>query len=251
MGKSMLLAGKTALITGCLKGIGNEAMQGFARQGASILACCQFHDPIFEEWGRQLAAETGVSITPIVFDLASSEETLAAMRPLVAARRRIDILLNIAGITQDALFSMTTMESMRRVFEINFFAQMLVTQYVSKLMIRQKSGSIIHVSSITAMDGNPGQISYGCSKAALLGATKTLASELGEHGIRVNAIAPGVVRTDMTASIPAESFARLCSRIPMGRAGAPSEVAGVLLFLASDLSSYITGQVLRIDGGIG
>ena len=100
---------------------------------------------------------------------------------------------------------------------------MLVTQYVSKLMIRQKFGSIINVSSITAIDGNAGQISYGSSKAALIGATKTLASELGDHGIRVNAVAPGVVTTDMTASIPAESFARLCSRIPMGRAGAPAE----------------------------
>ena len=247
----MLLNGKNALITGCLKGIGCEAMQGFARQGASIIACCQFRDPLFEERARQLAAETGVSITPVVFDLASTDETLTAMRELVVARRRIDILLNVAGMTEDALFSMTTMESMRRVFEINFFAQMLVTQYVSKLMIRQKFGSIIHVSSITAIDGNPGQISYGSSKAALIGATKTLASELGEHGIRVNAVAPGVVRTDMTASIPAESFQRLCSRIPMGRAGAPAEVAGVLLFLASDLSSYVTGQVLRIDGGIG
>ncbi len=247
----MLLDGKTALITGCLKGIGYEAMQGFARQGASIVACCQFHDPLFEERARQLAAETGVGITPVVFDLASTDETLTAMRELVVARRRIDILLNIAGMTEDSLFSMTAMKSMRRVFEINFFAQMLVTQYVSKLMIRQKFGSIINVSSITAIDGNAGQISYGSSKAALIGATKTLASELGDHGIRVNAVAPGVVTTDMTASIPAESFARLCSRIPMGRAGAPAEVAGVLLFLASDLSSYVTGQVLRIDGGIG
>jgi 3-oxoacyl-[acyl-carrier protein] reductase len=247
----MLLDGKTALITGCLKGIGYEAMHWFASQGASIVACCQFHDPQFAERARQVAAETGVSITPVVFDLASAEGTVTSMRQLVAAHRRIDILLNIAGMTEDALFPMTTMESMRRVFEINFFAQMLVTQSVSKLMTRQKSGSIINVASITAIDGNPGQVSYGCSKAALIGATKTLASELGEHGIRVNAIAPGVVRTGMTASIPAGSFEKLCLRIPMGRAGTPSEVAGVLLFLASDLSSYVTGQVLRIDGGIG
>ena len=118
----MLLDGKTALITGCLKGIGYEAMQGFARQGASIVACCQFHDPLFEERARQLAAETGVGITPVVFDLASTDETLTAMRELVVARRRIDILLNIAGMTQDAPSSMTAMKSMRRVFEINFFA---------------------------------------------------------------------------------------------------------------------------------
>ncbi len=146
---------------------------------------------------------------------------------------------------------MTTMASMRRVFEINFFSQMLVSQYVSKLMVRQKSGTIINVSSITAIDGNVGQTSYSASKAALIGATKTLASELAEYNIRVNAIAPGIIQTDMTAAIPAQTFEKLCSRIPMGRAGLPSEVAGVMLFLASDLSSYVTGQVLRIDGGIG
>ncbi len=247
----MLLNGKTALITGCLKGIGFEAMCGFARQGANIIACCQIHDPQFDERLSQLAAETGVRITPMVFDLSSTEATLTAMRKLIADRHPIDILLNIAGMTRDALFAMATVDSMRQTFEINFFAQMLVTQYVSKLMVRQKSGSIVFVSSITAMDGNPGQVSYGSSKAALIGATKTLATELGQHGIRVNAIAPGVVRTDMTASIPPKVFERLCSRVPMGRPGEASEVAGVLLFLASDLSSYVTGQVIRVDGGIG
>jgi 3-oxoacyl-[acyl-carrier protein] reductase len=146
---------------------------------------------------------------------------------------------------------MTAMASMKRVFEINFFAQMQISQFASKLMVRQKSGSIIFVSSITALDGNPGQTSYSSSKAALLGATKTLATELAEHNIRVNAIAPGVIQTDMTAALPAQTYERLCARIPMKRAGLPSEVAGVMLFLASELSNYVTGQVLRIDGGIG
>ncbi len=154
-------------------------------------------------------------------------------------------------MTHDSLFQMTTMESMDSVFEINVFSQMLVTQYVSKLMARQGSGSIINVSSISAIDGNVGQLSYSASKAALIGATKTLASELAPHNIRVNAVAPGVIKTDMTAAIPADKFHKLCARIPMGRPGLPCEVAGVMLFLASDLSAYITGQVLRIDGGIG
>jgi len=247
----MLLRGKTALVTGCLKGIGYEALQLFARNGADILACCQREDPVFEENRHKLAVETGVTITPYYFDISDPEKIKSTMKQVIVGKHKVDILLNIAGMTQDSLFHMTTMESMRRVFDINFFAQMLISQYVSKLMARQKSGSIVNVSSITAIDGNAGQISYSASKAALIGATKTLASELAVYNIRVNAIAPGIIKTDMTAVIPAQSMQKLCSRIPMGRPGLPSEVAAVMLFLASDLSSYITGQVLRIDGGIG
>lgn len=247
----MLLHGKTALITGCLKGIGRDAMELFARQGANIWACCQYVDPAFDASVKQLAAETGVTINPLFFDLDNAEQIKSAMRQIVSAKQPVDILVNNAGMTQDSLFQMTTMDSIRRVFEINFFSHMLITQYVTKLMARYKSGSVINVSSITAIDGNPGQVSYSASKAALIGATKTLASELAEHNIRVNAIAPGVIKTDMTAVIPTEVFQKLCARIPMGRPGLPSEVAGVMLFLASDLSSYVTGQIVRIDGGIG
>jgi len=246
-----MLEGKTALITGCLKGIGYEAMQLFARSGANILACCQHQDPAWEAARRQLAEETGMTITPLYFDMANPDEIRSAMRQLVTAKHNLDVLLNIAGIAQDSLFQMTTIESMRSVFDINFFSQMLVTQYAGKLMARQKSGSIVNVSSISAIDGNAGQISYSSSKAALVGATRTLASELAEHNIRVNAIAPGVIKTGMTAALPAAALENLCARIPMKRMGLPCEVAGVMLFLASDLSSYITGQVLRVDGGIG
>jgi 3-oxoacyl-[acyl-carrier protein] reductase len=246
-----MLEGKTALITGCLKGIGYEAMQLFARSGANILACCQQQDADWEAARQQLAEETGVTITPLYFDMANPDEIRSAMRQLVAGKHNLDILLNIAGIAQDSLFQMTTLDSMRSVFDINFFSQMLITQYASKLMARQKSGSIVNVSSISALDGNAGQISYSSSKAALIGATKTLASELAEHNIRVNAIAPGVIKTGMTAALPAAALENLCARIPMKRMGLPCEVAGVMLFLASDLSSYITGQVLRVDGGVG
>lgn len=246
----MLLQGKTALITGCLKGIGRESMELFARHGANIWACCQHEEPVFEAAAAKLAEECSVTVRPLYFDLGDAEQVKAAMRKVGTAKERVDILLNIAGITQDSLFHMTTMDSMKRVFEINFFSHMLVTQYITKIMAKYKSGSVINVSSITGMDGNKGQISYSASKAAMLGATKTLASELAEYNIRVNAIAPGVIKTDMTAVIPAEEFRRLVERIPMGRLGLPAEVAGVMLFLASDLSSYVTGQVLRIDGGI-
>jgi 3-oxoacyl-[acyl-carrier protein] reductase len=189
----MLLQGKTALITGCLRGIGFDTMQLFAREGANVWACCQQEDAAFEAATKLLATETGVTITPLYFDLASAEQVKDAIKKVVAAKQKVDILLNIAGIAQDSLFHMTSMDSMRNVFEINFFSQMVITQYVTKLMARQKSGSVIMVSSITGIDGNPGQISYSASKAALIGAVKTLASELSEHNIRVNAIAPGVI----------------------------------------------------------
>lgn len=247
----MLLAGKTALITGCLKGIGFETMQLFARTGANIYACCQMADNAFETARTELAAQTGVTITPLYFDLAREEEVKSAMRQLLSAKAPIDILLNVAGMTEDARFPMTTAQSIRRVYEINVVASMLITQSVSRLMGLRRSGSIVNVSSISALDGNEGQLSYSASKAALLGATRTLASELAPQNIRVNAIAPGVIETDMTAAIPVAAREKLKSRIPMRRLGQPREVAGVLLFLASDLSRYITGQVIRVDGGIG
>jgi 3-oxoacyl-[acyl-carrier protein] reductase len=146
---------------------------------------------------------------------------------------------------------MTTMEQMKKVFEVNFFSQMLLTQYITKIMMRNKAGSVINISSISAIDGNPGQLAYTASKAAIIGATKTLSAELAGYGIRVNAIAPGVIDTEMTKKMPPEVLKRLMAKSDLKHLGLPSEVAGVILFLASDMSSYVTGQVLRVDGGIG
>lgn len=247
----MMLTGKTALITGCLTGIGFESMRLFARNGANVYACCQRDDSGFELARAQLSEETGVTITPIYFDLGSEDDVKAAMRQLVLAKAEVDILLNVAGMTEDSRFAMTSMESIRRVYEINLVAQILIAQPVSRLMGRRGGGSIVNVSSITALDGNEGQLAYSASKAALIGATKTMASELAPQNIRVNAVAPGVIETQMTAAIPAPALDKLKSRIPMRRLGQPQEVASVLLFLASDLSRYMTGQVIRIDGGIG
>ena len=154
-------------------------------------------------------------------------------------------------MTQDSLFQMTSMASMKRVFEINFFAQMQITQFASKMMSRQQSGSIIFVSWPRRSTAIPANSHTAPRKRLCFGATRTLATELAQHNIRVNAIAPGVIRTDMTASPSVQAYEKLAAHIPMHRAGQPSEIAAVMLFLASDLSSYVTGQVLRIDGGIG
>jgi len=249
--QSELLKGKTAVITGCLQGIGKATMELFAQNGADIIAGCQFDSQEFMAHIESLSKATGTSITPVVFDLCDSEQIKNAAKIINSSKKRIDILVNIAGMTQDAIFHMISMEQMKKIFEINFFSQMLFTQYITKLMLRNKKGSVINISSISAIDGNPGQLSYSSSKAALIGATKTLSAELAPLGIRVNALAPGVIKTAMTQNMPDEALSRLMSRCSLKQLGLPGDVAGAILFLASDMSSYVTGQVIRVDGGIG
>jgi 3-oxoacyl-[acyl-carrier protein] reductase len=247
----MLLKGKNAVVTGCLKGIGRSTLDLFARNGANVWACCQYESPEFSEHIKELATANNVWITPLYFDLLDPEQIKTAAHNIRESKQPVDVLVNIAGMTHDALFHMTTMDQMKKVFEVNFFSQMLLTQYITKNMIRHKSGSVISISSISALDGNPGQLSYTASKAAIIGATKTLSAELAGYGIRVNAVAPGVINTEMTANLPAEVMTRLMVRSDLKHMGSPDEVAEVILFLASDLSSYITGQIIRVDGGIG
>ncbi len=246
----MLLRGKNAVITGCLQGIGRTTMDVFANNGANIFACCQYEDQEFIKHIQSLQAECNVKIVPVYFDLANEDQIKDAVKSIMANEKDIDILINNAGMVFNAIFHMTTIEKMKYVFDIDFFSQMLITQYISKLMVKRKRGSIINVSSVAALDGNAGQIAYSAAKAALIGATKTLAEELAEHKIRVNAIAPGVIDTNMTAELPTVKFQKLVGKIALGRAGTTTEVANLLLFLASDLSAYITGQVIRVDGGM-
>jgi 3-oxoacyl-[acyl-carrier protein] reductase len=246
-----LLNGKTAVITGCLQGIGRATMDVFAANGAAVFACCQYENDEFKLHVEALAQDTGATIIPLYFDLCDLDQIKNAIKSIQASKKSIDILVNIAGMTQDALFHMITMEQMKKVFEVNFFSQMFLTQYITKLMLRNKKGSVINISSISAIDGNPGQLSYSASKAALIGATKTLSAELASSGIRVNAVAPGVIQTEMTAGLPQEAIERQMSRCSLKHLGLPQEVASAILFLASDMSSYVTGQVIRVDGGIG
>lgn len=247
----MLLKGKNAVVTGCLKGIGRATMELFAKNGANIWACCQYQDPLFDESIANLQQEYNVRITPLVFDLTDYEQIKVAAKTIMSSKEPVDVLVNIAGMTHDALFHMISIEQMKRVFDVNFFSQMLLTQYVTKLMLRQKSGSVINISSISGIDGNPGQLSYSASKAAIIGATKTLSAELASSGIRVNAIAPGVIKTEMTEGMPNDTLNRLMHRSSLKHLGLADEVGNVIVFLASDLSSYITGQIIRVDGGIG
>jgi len=247
----MLLNGKNAVVTGCLKGIGYATMELFAKNGANIWACSQFKDIQFETAIKELQKKYGVWIKPLYFDFMDYEQIKASVKKIMLAKEPVDVLVNIAGMTEDALFHMISMEQMKRVFEVNFFSQMVFTQYITKFMLRKKSGSVINLSSISGIDGNPGQLSYCASKAALIAATKTLSAELAPSGVRVNTISPGVIKTEMTKDLPHKTFDRFMAKSGLKRIGLPEEVGNAIVFLASDMSSYVTGQIFRVDGGIG
>lgn len=246
-----LLHKKTAVITGCNRGIGKAILKSFAENGADIFACVRKKNDDFSHFIAESMNVTGVQITPIYFDLNNAEEMKEAITQIRSTKKPIDILVNNAGIIFTALFQMTSLDKMQEIFDINFFSQMQFTQYISKLMIPRKIGSIINFSSSAAIEGNEGRAAYAASKAAMITATKVIAKELAVHHVRVNAIAPGLTQTDMMIeSTSPEAIENTLKRICLKRVGQPEEIANVVLFLASHLSSYMTGQVLRVDGGM-
>lgn len=245
-----MLQGKTAVITGCLQGIGRKTMQVFAEHGCNIFACAYKQSTEFEEEIAELQEKYKVEIVPVYFDMSNNDSIKMVAKEIQKAKKPVDILVNIAGITRDAYFQMVTTEQMQETFQVNFFSQILFSQYIAKLMLRTGKGSIIFTSSITGMDGNEGQLSYGASKAAIMSAMKTMSRELGPKGIRVNAIAPGVIKTPMTEGLKEEVILEKLKKSKLHRMGTAGEVANLILFLASDMSAYITGQTIRVDGGI-
>ena len=246
-----LLEGKNAVITGCNRGIGRAVLDSFAEQGANVFACVRSVNEEFKAHMEELSSMYGVEVLPMVFDLCDEEAMKKAVGEMRKSRRFIDVLVNNAGkITPDMMFQMTPIDNMRDIFEVNFFAQMRFTQYISRLMQRHgKGGSIVNLASIAGLDGAPGQLEYVGTKAAMVGVTRTLAREFGPDNIRVNAVAPGIIETDMGNEMDSEYAQGIIKRSSLGRKGQPEEIARVILFLASDLASYVTGQVIRADGG--
>ena len=246
----MLLEQKTAVISGCNRGIGKATLETFAENGADIFACVRKESDEFTDVITKLAVKTGVSITPIYFDFAESEQVKAGIKSIISSKKQIDILVNNAGVATGSFFQMTSMQNLKQLFEINFFSQILFTQGISRYMSRFKTGSIINIASTAGLIGDAGTTSYGSSKAALMFATKTMANELGVMNIRVNAIAPSITKTDMFDQMDENSRSKLIESSALKRPAEAVEVANVALFLASGLSSFITGQVLRVDGGL-
>lgn len=246
----MLLSNKNAIITGCNRGIGNAILTTFAENGANIWACVRKPSDKFEAYIKDLSAKYGVEIWPLYFDLQDNDQMKAVIKTIMSTKKSVDILVNNAGITYNALFQMSTLDKMKEVFDINFFSQMIFTQFIVKLMLRNKRGSIVNIASSAGIDGNSGRSIYGASKAAIICATKAMAAELGENGLRVNAIAPGVTQTEMLSSMTKDVIQETIERTHLKRVGEPLDISKACLFLASDISSYITGQVLRVDGGL-
>lgn len=244
-----MFAGKTVMITGANRGIGFATVEVFAEQGADIWACARTQTDEFEDRLKALADKNAVTITPIYFDVTEEKEVKDAVKRIGNYSRMIDVLVNNAGISIERLFHMTSSEMMEKAMKTNFLSQVLLSQLVSRYMMKAKSGSIINIASISGIEGKQGSIAYGSSKAAVIFSTKTMARELGKYGIRVNSISPGFIATDMWEGRSGEIKDKILKETPLHRQGTPKEIANVILFLASELSSYITGQNIVVDGG--
>lgn len=245
-----MLKNKVALITGANRGIGKSFVETFARNGANVFACMRELSSERETWMRELEIDHGVFVKPIVLDLSDEVSIKKVVKEVMAITPRLDVLINNAGVASGSLFQMTTTSELKKLFEINFFGQIQLSQSLARLMARNKSGSIINLISTAAFIADSGTLAYGASKAAFARATQSMAAELGASNIRVNGIAPSVTRTDMFDQMSVQARDKLINSSALKRAAEPQDIANMALFLASDLSSFVTGQIIRVDGGI-
>jgi len=244
-----LLEGKTALVTGAARGIGKAIALKFASEGANIA----FTDLIIDETGTATEheiASLGVKCKGYASNAANFEETHKVIEQIMQDFGRIDILINNAGITKDGLMMRMSEQQWDAVINVNLKSAFNFIHAVTPIMMRQKSGSIVNMSSVVGVSGNAGQANYSASKAGMIGLAKSMAKELGSRGIRVNAIAPGFIITEMTGQLSEEVRNEWAKQIPLRRGGTPEDVANSALFLASDLSSYVSGQVINVCGGM-
>ena len=246
----MLLQGKKALITGSSRGIGKEITRRFLEEGAEIWGLCSKPSAARDEL-MALAQEKGTEYHEVYVDIADTVLLAETIKTVMASSGGFDILVNNAGITRDGLSFRMSMEDWNSVIAVNLTGTFVVSQIVSADMIRKRKGSIINMTSIVGLHGQSGQVNYAASKAGLIGYTKSLAKECGGRGVRVNAIAPGFIETEMTEVISEEARKAWLDSVPLKRVGTVKDVADAALFLASDMSSYITAQVLGVDGGMG
>jgi 3-oxoacyl-[acyl-carrier protein] reductase len=244
-----LLEGKTALITGAARGIGKAVAIRFAQQGCNIA----FTDLVMDENAQATIREIesfGVKVKGYASNAADYEESHQVVNEIVKDFGRIDILVNNAGITRDGLMMRMSEAQWDAVINVNLKSAFNFIHAITPVMMKQKSGSIINMSSVVGVHGNAGQANYSASKAGMIGLAKSISRELGSRGIRANAIAPGFIITEMTHQLSEEVREEWAKQIPLKRGGTPEDVANAALFLASDLSSYVTGQVIQVDGGM-
>ncbi len=244
-----ILEGKNALVTGASRGIGRAIAVNMATHGAGVA----FTDLAYDEHARSLEEEIGglgVKVKGYASDAALFDNAEKVAEEIAKEFGTIDILVNNAGITRDTLLMRMTEDQWDSVINVNLKSVFNFTKAVQKYMLKQRSGSIINMSSVVGVSGNAGQANYAASKAGIIGFTKSVAREMGSRNVRCNAIAPGFIMTDMTAKLPDDVREQWIAGIPLKRGGTPEDVANVALFLASDLSAYVSGQVISVCGGM-
>ncbi len=244
-----LLKGKTAIITGAARGIGKSIALKYAAQGCNIA----FTDLAINESAletEKALLDMGVKAKAYASDASNYDDTHSVVDEIIKEFGQVDILVNNAGITKDTLLMRMTEEQWDLVINVNLKSVFNFTKAVQRIMLKQRSGSIINMSSVVGVSGNAGQANYSASKAGIIGFTKSIAKELGSRGIRSNAIAPGFIITEMTGKLPEDVKKEWESQIPLRRGGTPEDVADVCLFLGSDLSGYVSGQVIHVCGGM-
>ena len=245
----MDLTGKVALVTGASRGIGQAVAVELAKAGADVIVNYIGNEAVAQETVEKVEA-LGRKALKIKADVGNADEVQAMVDEAHAAFGHIDVLVNNAGITRDGLLIRMKDSDWDDVLNINLKGVYLVSKAVAKLMVKQRSGRIINMTSVSGVTGNVGQANYAAAKAGVIGLTKTCAKELAARGITVNAVAPGFIETAMTDVLPEKIKEGIAATVPLGRMGQPEEIAGVVTFLASDFASYITGQVLNVDGGM-
>ena len=244
-----LLEGKVAIVTGAARGIGKAIALKFAAEGANVA----FTDLVIDENGlatQQEIEALGVKAKGYASNAANFEETHQVVADIVKDFGRVDILVNNAGITKDGLMLRMTEAQWDAVLNVNLKSAFNFIHACAPIMMKQRKGSIINMASVVGVHGNAGQCNYASSKAGMIALAKSIAQELGSRGIRANAIAPGFIITDMTAKLPDEVKEEWCKKIPLRRAGQVDDIANTAVYLASDLSSYVSGQVIQVDGGM-
>ncbi|MBO5388809.1 MAG: SDR family oxidoreductase [Lachnospiraceae bacterium] len=237
-----MLSNKVAIITGATKGIGKAISQLFCQSNAVVYGIGRNQDNLNE------LSELYHNFHPINADICDTSQTKNIFTSIYKEQGHIDILINNAGIMSDSLIGMISDEQIFNMFQTNVFSVIQFTQMASRFMKKQKSGSIINIASIIGVHGNAGQSVYSATKGAVISFTKSAAKELSSYGIRVNAIAPGIINTDLISNVPEDKLAKRISQIQLGRIGQPIDVANTALFLATDMSGYITGQIINVDG---
>jgi 3-oxoacyl-[acyl-carrier protein] reductase len=245
----VILSGRVALVTGGSRGIGRAAVSALGRLGAQVMINYRENQAAAEDCLASLTAD-GAQGELCRFDIADEKQTEAAIKIIVDRYQKIDILVNNAGVTADNLLIRLKQEDWERVVGINLKGTILCTKAVTRVMLRQRYGRVINVSSVVGQTGNSGQTVYAATKAGILGFTKALAREVASRGITVNAVSPGFIETEMTAALPAKAREDFLQSIPLGRFGTCEEVADCIAFLASPGAGYITGQVIGVNGGM-